>query len=156
MEFTTSIMTDAVINMERGKWTPDIQAIVNVNNALQRFLSVAWRDIQANNSKSKTRGMVCSFEIPEKYEIPKEFGENRKFVIRTWEGMGRIVVHVGVAGQGDQNFVSAVGAETGDKGAGLQGIWWDSDQAIYILWLVTEHWWDLKTKFVESKTVSFV
>ena len=163
MKLTTAIITDTLIERELGKWRFETMDMIHVHNATENFLATAFKDIQKISAKSKTRGVVCNFSIVEKLELPPFLENNRNFVIRLWEGMGRIMVHVGTtedgikesySGNTDEKFVSMVGPDEGNQQPGMQGINWDTDVAVFVLWYITDRWWDLKTKFVSTKNLS--
>lgn len=150
------------------KWTPEVQALTNVWNACESFSNAVYRDIQKKNATIKERGMSYSFTIDDKYELPPFLNGNRKFVIRTWCGMGRIMVHIGEdVNPETDSYVSMVGAEEEPDmvkalekgkftGCGTQGMNWDSDAVVFVLHYIVKHWWEMKDKLIPSKTVSMV
>ena len=155
MELTSKIIMDTLIDRERGKWNDTTMPMIHVHNATESFLNTAFKDIQKISKKSKSRGLSCQFVIDKKLALPPFMNNKRKFVVRLWEGMGRIMVHVGDDVKGDAgNYVSMIGPEEGEQHPGMQGIDWNTDCAVYVLWYVTDRWWELKEKFVESKTIS--
>ena len=152
MKTTTTKFTDLLIERERKKWSPKMMDMIHIHNAVDSFVNKTFKDIQKRNSKAKTRGMSFEFEIKD-METPKDV-TGKKFVVRTWEGMGRIVIHVGEVG-GKEGYISMVGPESGNQHPGMQGINWDTNTAAFVLWYIENNWYEFKNNFVEKESIQF-
>lgn len=155
MKTTTTKFTDLLIRRERKEWSPKMMDMIHTHNAVDSFINTTFKDIQKRNAKAKTRGMSFEFEIND-IEVPKDVA-GKKFAVRTWEGMGRIVIHVGEVGEpGEENYISMVGPEEGDQHPGMQGINWDTNTAAFVLWYIEDRWYSFKNKFVDKDTIQII